>query len=336
MQLDNDEKKHIINECILDLEKIKNYKELDNLKIKYLGRKGLINELFKKIKSIPNSEVKEYGLKLNEIKNEIKNELIKKEKDLTKNESKEQIDITLPGINNITYGSKHLISKTIEEIEYFFINLGFDVLESKEIENCYYNFDALNINKNHPSRNKNETFYLNEKTLLRTHTSNMQIHAMKEKKVPISAISYGKVFRRDSDASHTPMFHQMEGFVIDKNISIANLKFIISNFLNFFFKKNMKINMRSSYFPFTEPSMEVDIQCISCLGKKCSLCKQTGWIEVLGCGMINPKVLKNCNINEKYTGLAFGLGIERLCMIKYKINDIRLFFENNTEFLKQF
>lgn len=326
----------ILNNFLSDIQNTKNLSEVNEIKIKYLGRKGLINEECKNIIKIPEEYRKEYGIKINEIKNRIILDILEKEKKSHEFKKNEKIDITLPGINK-TYASQHIISKTLEEIEYFFLASGFEVLKSKEIENEYYNFDALNINKEHPSRSKNETFYLTDKLLLRTHTSNMQIHTLKKKKPPISAISYGKVFRRDSDASHTPMFHQLEGFIVDKNISIAHLKFTISKFLTFFFNRNIKINMRSSYFPFTEPSMEVDIQCIACLGKKCNLCKQTGWIEVLGCGMIHPKVLKNCSINNNiYTGLAFGLGIERLSMIKYKINDIRLLFENNIAFLNQF
>ncbi|HIH2763219.1 MAG TPA: phenylalanine--tRNA ligase subunit alpha [Candidatus Azoamicus sp.] len=327
----------ILNDFLFEIKIVQNLSELDTIKIKYLGRKSVLNDEIKNIKNLSEKERKIYGFKINDIKNTLNENITNKEKSLTiEKKIHKHVDITLPGLNE-PVASEHIITKTIKEIEYFFLAYGFEVLNSKEIEKEYYNFDALNINKEHPSRSINETFYLKKNILLRTHTSNMQIHAMEKKKIPIKAISYGKVFRRDSDASHTPMFHQMEGFIIDKNISINNLKFIISRFLNFFFEKNMKINMRSSYFPFTEPSMEVDIECISCFGKKCNLCKHTGWIEVLGCGMIHPKVLENCNINTQlYTGLAFGLGVERLSMIKYKISDIRCFFENNLEFLNQF
>lgn len=329
-------------ECILanflkDITKITDLNNLEKIKITYLGRKSNLNEQIKILKDLDDENKKIHGFKINEIKNKIIDEIKKKENDIKiKKISTKNIDITLPGINE-TFAQQHVITKTIQEIEYFFLSCGFEVLKTNEIEKKYYNFDALNITKEHPSRSEKETFYIKNDLLLRTHTSNMQIHAMKKKSLPIKAISYGKVFRRDSDASHTPMFHQLEGFIIDKNLSINNLKFIITKFLNYFFEKNMKIKMRSSYFPFTEPSMEVDIECIACHGKKCSLCKHTGWIEILGCGMIHPKVLNNCNIDATlYNGLAFGLGIERLSMIKYKINDIRLFFENNIEFLKQF
>ncbi|HIH2763540.1 MAG TPA: phenylalanine--tRNA ligase subunit alpha [Candidatus Azoamicus sp.] len=326
----------LLNDFLLEIKHIKNLNDLNIIKIKYLGRKSLLNEKFKYIKNLNNEEKKLYGYKINEIKNKITEYIIEKENNLNiKCNISRNIDITLPGINE-PLGSEHIITKTIKEIEFFFKTSGFEVLNSKEIDTLYFNFDALNISKQHPSRSEKETFYLKKNIVLRTHTSNMQIHAMKKKKIPIKAISHGKVFRKDSDASHTPMFHQLEGFIIDKNMSIGHLKFIISNFLNFFFEKKMKINMRSSFFPFTEPSMEVDIECISCFGKKCNLCKHTGWIEVLGCGMIHPKVLKNCNIDSLYNGLAFGLGIERLSMIKYNINDIRCFFENNLEFLNQF
>lgn len=337
MEINNHTLEQILAKFLTDIKETTNLNSLEKIKITYLGRKSILNDHIKILKELNEENKKQYGFKINEIKNKITIKIEEKEHEIkTKTIHVKNIDITLPGINE-TFGSQHVITKTIKEIEYFFLTCGFEIIESKEIEKVYYNFDALNITKDHPSRSENETFYIKDNLLLRTHTSNMQIHAMKKKTLPIKAISYGKVFRKDSDASHTPMFHQMEGFIIDKNISIGNLKFIISNFLNYFFEKNMKINMRSSYFPFTEPSMEVDIECIACYGKKCNLCKHTGWIEILGCGMIHPKVLTNCNINTSlYNGLAFGLGIERLSMIKYKIKDIRLFFENNIEFLNQF
>lgn len=307
---------------------------INEIKSKYIGRKGIINKIFNEIKYMDSEKKRKFGLLLNKIKNKVIDIINYKTKNNIKKSSK--IDISLPG-----YGSKiakkHIINKTINDIEKYFISNGFKLITGKEIDDIYFNFDALNMPVNHPSRSINETFYIDNKNVLRTHTSNMQIHVMKNKKPPMKIISCGKVYRKDYDSSHTPMFHQIEGFIIDKNISIANLKYLLFNFLKFFFYKNIKINFRSSYFPFTEPSMEIDIECINCYGKKCSLCKYTGWIEVLGCGIIHNNVLQNCSINKEiYTGFAFGMGIERLTMIKYKINDIRLYFENNIDFLEQF
>jgi phenylalanyl-tRNA synthetase alpha chain len=275
------------------------------------------------------------GKKLNLIKQKISN--IIKNKTINNSDKIEcfDIDVSLPGIG-INIGNKHVITKTINDIEFYFSNLGFNIISGYEIDSIFYNFDALNMSKTHPSRDEKETFYINENYLLRTHTSNMQIHIMKKQKPPLKFISYGKVYRRDSDISHTPMFHQVEGFVINKNISLGNLKYLLIDFLKFFFKKNIDINIRSSYFPFTEPSLEIDIKCMNCLGKGCQTCKYSGWIEILGCGLIHPNVLRNCSINNIYKGLAFGMGIERLSMIKYNINDLRLYFENDIDFLKQF
>lgn len=311
-----------------------NNKNTNEIKNKYIGRNGIINKIFNEIKYMDFEKKKKFGSLLNKIKNKIIN--ILNEKPITLVKTKLKIDISLPGYG-FKIGKEHIINKTINKIEKYFISNGFKSINGKEIDNIYFNFDALNMNENHPSRNINETFYINNETVLRTHTSNMQIHVMKKKKPPMKIISCGKVYRKDYDSSHTPMFHQIEGFIIDKNISIANLKYLLFNFLKFFFNKNIKINFRSSYFPFTEPSMEIDIECTNCSGNKCSLCKYTGWIEVLGCGMIHNNIFKNCSIDKNiYTGFAFGMGIERLTMIKYKINDIRLYFENNIDFLEQF
>lgn len=310
-----------------------NNKNINEIKSKYIGRNGIINNIFNEIKYVDNNKKKKFGLLINKIKNKIIN--ILNENTSTFKKENLKIDVSLPGYG-FEIAKKHVISKTINEIEKYFISHGFKSINGKEIDNIYFNFDALNMNENHPSRSMNETFYINNKTVLRTHTSNMQIHIMRKKKPPMKVISFGKVYRKDYDSSHTPMFHQLEGFIIDKNVSIANLKYLLFNFLKYFFNKNIKINFRSSYFPFTEPSMEIDIECTKCSGLKCSLCKYTGWIEVLGCGIIHENVLKSCSINKTYTGFAFGMGIERLTMIKYKINDIRLYFENNIDFLKQF
>ncbi len=329
--------KLLFNDFLNDFNNINSLNDFNNIKIKYLGRNGLINKTFDFIKKDKcNNKIKLFK-DLNFIKNDIQKKI-----DLYNNNDNDtylkykNFDITLPPIGN-QLGSQHIISKTINDIKFFFLNMGFKISDGYEIDTSYYNFEALNMPLLHPSRNLNETFYISNNVLLRTHTSNMQIHLMQQIKPPLKFISYGKVYRRDLDASHTPMFHQLEGFIIDKNISISNLKYLISNFLTFFFKKKVDIKFRSSYFPFTEPSMEIDIKCIKCNGLKCSLCKYSGWIEVLGCGLVHSNVLTNCGINNNiYSGLAFGMGIERLSMIKYRIDDIRLYFDNNINFLNQF
>ncbi|HFL8819451.1 MAG TPA: phenylalanine--tRNA ligase subunit alpha [Candidatus Azoamicus sp. OHIO2] len=326
----------ILDFFLKEYSTVKNKEELHNLKIKYLGRNGFIPVTFKKAKVLNLTDTLSFFTNLNKIKTYITQKITQKYDFFLLEKSYDALDITLPGYG-FEFGVKHIISTTINEIDFFFTRLGFNIYNGYEIDSTYYNFEALNMPLSHPSRNLNETFYISDDILLRTHTSNMQVHIMQSSIPPLKIISHGKVYRKDYDASHTPMFHQVEAIVIDKNISIANLKYLLFEFLQFFFKKEIKINFRSSYFPFTEPSMELDIQCINCLGKKCTLCKYSGWIEILGCGMIHSNVLTNCNIDKKkYTGLAFGLGIERLTMIKYNITDIRLYFENNLEFLKQF
>lgn len=258
---------------------------------------------------------------------------MKKKKNLFLIKKKKTFDTTYPG-KGLKRGSLHLISKTIRDIEKFFFHFGFSIVNGIELDTVFYNFDALNIQKDHPSRSENDTFYIDDNFLLRTHTSNMQIHSMINSKPPLKILSCGKVYRRDYDATHTPMFHQVEGFVVDENISLANLKHLLTSFLNYFFDNNTKVRIRSSYFPFTDPSLEIDIECIKCFGGKCSLCKFSGWIEILGCGMIHKNVF--CNLNYKSSGFAFGMGVERLAMIKYRIDDLRIFFDNNFDFLSQF
>lgn len=319
-----------------DICRVDNKTNLDKIKLKYLGRGGLLNAQFKLIKNYSSVNKKQFGKLINALKSEILIRINDKFSKFNKDMSKENFDITLPGLE-MSLGKRHIINETIDDIENFFSNLGFTLINGYEIDTVYYNFDALNMNCDHPSRDDHETFYINDELLLRTHTSNMQIHIMKNQSPPFRVISCGKVYRRDSDISHTPMFHQLEGFVIDKKISFCNLKYLLTMLLEFIFKKNIDIRIRPSYFPFTEPSAEVDIKCVNCSGKSCPTCKYSGWIEILGCGMVHPNVLNNCNINNKvYSGFAFGLGIERITMIKHNINDLRLFFENNIEFLNQF
>lgn len=325
----------IKNKIIKKIKKIKNENDLNNIKVKFLGRNGFFNKMLKFTKKFPIEEKKEKNKILNELKKDFLHFFYDKSKEIKNLKKKKYFDITLPFFN-IKNGKEHVINKNITILENYFRSLNFECISGYEIDSINNNFDSLNMDEDHPSRSLTETFYLNNKILLRTHTSNMQIHYMKKHIPPFRVISYGKVFRRDSDISHTPMFHQLEGFFVDKNISISNLKFFLKKFLNFYFERDIKYRLRPSYFPFTEPSLEVDINCINCLGKLCSLCKYSGWIEILGCGIINPIVLKKCNINNKFTGFAFGLGIERLAIIKHKINDIRLLYENNIDFLDQF
>lgn len=326
---------NILENFLIEHEAITTLIDLNKLKSKYLGRNGIINIQFKQINTTQLINKQKHLEILNNIKIEITREIKNKHELILIPKTKIDFDATLPSYKT-NIASQHIITKTINEIEMFFMTLGFNIYDGLELDSLYYNFDALNMPLTHPSRSMHETFYINNDVVLRTHTSNMQIHIMETNKPPLKIISYGKVYRKDYDASHTPMFHQIEGMIIDKNISLANLKHLLFNFLNFFFNTNVKINLRASYFPFTEPSMEIDIQCINCNGEKCYLCKNSGWIEILGCGMIHPNVLSKCNINNNYRGLAFGMGLERLSMIKYNIPDIRLYFENNIDFLKQF
>ena len=333
------EQKNIINISNIfekDIINVKNIDDIEKLEIKYLSRNGIINKQLKNIKVLSCEDKKQFGKQINILKTNIFSQLKVSKNKFKKDDIKKYTDITLPGIG-LHLGIRHIINKTINDIEKFFLNLGFKTTSGYEIDTDYYNFQALNMPKTHPSRNMHETFYITDNLLLRTHTSNMQIHVMKKNKPPFKILSYGKVYRRDSDISHTPMFHQIEGFVINKNVSFSNLKFLLTEFLNFYFDENIEFRMRSSYFPFTEPSVEVDIKCVNCLGKTCPTCKYSGWVEILGCGIVHPNVLKNCNIDNKlYGGFAFGLGVERLAMIKYNINDLRLYFDNNIDFLSQF
>jgi phenylalanyl-tRNA synthetase alpha chain len=248
----------------------------------------------------------------------------------------ETIDVTLPGRGQ-TMGGLHPVTRVRQRIEQLFRNAGFSVVDGPEIEDDWHNFEALNIPGNHPARAMHDTFYFGDGRLLRTHTSPVQVRAMRDQGAPLCVIAPGRVYRCDSDMTHTPMFHQVEGLVVDENISFANLKAVLHDFMKAFFETDVRMRLRPSYFPFTEPSAEVDISCVSCGGKGCRVCKQTGWLEVAGCGMVHPNVLRAVGIDpERYTGYAFGMGVERLTMLRYKVNDIRLYFENDLNFLKQF
>ncbi|QJC32790.1 phenylalanine--tRNA ligase subunit alpha [Enterobacteriaceae endosymbiont of Donacia semicuprea] len=313
-----------------EISAIKDIVNLNILKIKYLGKKGYISSQFLLIKKLNKKEKINKSIIINSQKKQIK-KIIKeriKEIKLIKNNkqySNHEIDISLPG-KFIKIGSEHPLNYIIKKIENFFVKIGFKIVIGLEIEDSFHNFDALNIPKYHPARTEKDTFWLDKNILLRTQTSNIQIRIMKKKKPPIRILTSGKVYRNDYDNNHTPMFHQIEGLYIDKKVSFTDLKGILSIFLDFFFGKKYQTRIRPSYFPFTEPSLEMDI-----------LNKNKKWIEVLGAGMVHPNVLKNVNINSsKYNGFAFGIGVERLTMLYYNINDIRSFYENDLRFLKQF
>lgn len=324
-----------------ELSKITSSKTLNELKVKYVGKNGEITALLRGMKDIPAENRAEFGKTVNELKGEVSALFERKEEELkqieTLNKFKEEaIDVTLPG-KPVKSGSLHPLNIVKNKILDAFCGMGFEIFEGPEIDTDYYCFQALNIPKDHPARDMQDTFYITDNILLRPHTSPGQVRTMENKKPPIKILSPGRVYRADDDASHSPMFHQIEGLVVDKGVSLCDLKGLLDEFVRIMFDSETKTRFRPSYFPFTEPSVEVDVTCCKCHGKGCSLCKGTGWIEILGAGVVNKKVLETSGIDsEIYSGLAFGLGIERITMIKYGISDIRTLFENNVKFLKQF
>lgn len=340
-----DEKiKSIKEELIKKLKDIKDMKSLNEIRVEYLGKKGVVTELSTLMKDLDNDQKKEFGKNLNDLRKTVESNLeslkVKiEEEELNKKLESESIDVTLPG-NKLHVGSVHPINKIIEEVEELFISMGYDVAEGPEVENDLYNFELLNLPAGHPARDAQDSFYINEEMLLRSQTSPVQIRTMlaNKEKTPIRIICPGKVYRKDNDdATHSHEFHQIEGLVVDKDISMNHLKGTLETLAKYMFGENKEIRFRPSYFPFTEPSFEVDLTCFKCEGKGCNICKGTGWIEVLGAGMVHPNVLKNCGYNpEEYTGFAFGVGVERIAMLKYEISDIRDFYTNNTKFLEQF
>lgn len=328
----------IETEAFDSIEQAKDFDQLEQLSTKYLGRKGVLTKFLRNISSLPEDERPSAGKNANILKGKLdaafkiafsKLEALD-DKDFT------GIDVTLPG-RPAKRGSLHPITQVTNDVCDIFLRLGFDIAEGPEVETDYYNFEALNIPKYHPARDMQDTFYVSENIVLRTHTSPSQPRVMEKTKPPVRIIAPGKVFRCDSDITHTPMFHQVEGLMVDKNISFGDLKGILTTFVHQFFDKETSLRFRPSFFPFTEPSAEVDIRCVMCRGKGCRICSKTGWLEVLGSGMVHPAVFENVEYDtDKYTGFAFGMGIERLAMLKYGIDDIRKFFENDIRFLGQF
>lgn len=333
----------LVEEATEAIEKSEDLKALDDLRVKYLGKKGEITSLKKNISKLPNEEKPMAGKLINQTSNQVENKLEERKEEikkilLDKKVKEEKIDVTA---NFDLYSSGHfsVINQTMAELEEIFQNMGFDVVEGPEIDTVKNVFDDLNSPKNHPSRSLSDTFYINENTLLRPHTSSMQIRVMNEGKLPIKMVSAGRVFRNDEvDATHSPMFHQLECLVVDENVSLANLKATLETFIKEMFGDEMKMRYRPHHFPFTEPSLEVDVTCPICGGKGCPACSNTGWsMELLGGGMVHPNVLENCGIDsEKYTGFAFGLGVDRIAMVKYGLDDIRLLFDNDKRFIEQF
>ena len=330
-------------QALRDLETVDSLESLKNLKIHYLGKKGSLTEILRGMGGLSAEERPKIGQIVNELRVELEEKIeaysvVLEEKALADKLATEKVDITLPG-RAPKIGHLHPITLTMREIKKIFMRMGFDVNEGPEIENDYYNFEALNLPKDHPARDMQDSFYITEEYLLRTHTSPVQARTMQSKGAnePVRIIAPGCVYRRDYDATHSPMFHQVEGLVIDKGISLADLKGTLELFLKEMFGNDVKVRLRPSFFPFTEPSAEVDISCVICGGKGCRVCKNSGWLEILGSGMVHPNVLTMSGYDpDAVSGFAFGMGVERIAMLKYGIDDLRLFFENDLRFIRQF
>jgi phenylalanyl-tRNA synthetase alpha chain len=331
----------ILGQARQQLENAANLADLDQVRVHYLGKKGIFTERMKGLGALAPEERREVGRVINDARDAFQAALDARRQALEADAldarlSGETVDVTLPGRGQ-TGGGLHPVTSTLRRISRLFRNVGFEVVEGPEIEDDYHNFEALNIPASHPARAMHDTFYFDEHTLLRTHTSPVQVRVMESRSAPLRVIAPGRVYRCDSDLTHTPMFHQVEGFLVDERVSFAELKGVLYEFLRLFFEKDIQVRFRPSYFPFTEPSAEVDIECVICGGSGCRVCKQSGWLEVMGCGMIHPRVFGFVGIDaERYSGFAFGMGVERLAMLRYGINDLRLFFENDLKFLHQF
>ena len=328
-------------EALVLIDKAPDEQELISVKARYLGKKGEITAIMKEMGSLSPSERPAFGQLVNVVKDTLEaaftGRFLSIKKMATEDSlKKEKVDITLPG-RRVQIGKRHPLSIVMDEVVGIFTRIGFSVADGPEIETDYYNFEALNIPRDHPARDMQDTFYISEDMVLRTHTSPVQIRTMERQAPPIRIIAPGSVYRCDSDVTHSPMFHQVEGLIVDKGISFGDLKGILKTFVGEMFGEDVSLRFRPSFFPFTEPSAEVDIQCVLCRGDGCRVCSGTGWLEIMGCGMVDPAVFNFVKYDpEIYTGFAFGMGIERIAMLKYKINDIRLFFENDVRFLNQF
>ncbi|UHD15999.1 phenylalanine--tRNA ligase subunit alpha [Thiocapsa bogorovii] len=314
---------------------------LDQVRVRYLGKSGELTALLKQLGTLPAEERPAAGQEINQAKAAVhvaidQRKVVLEEASLAARLAAERIDVSLPGRGRRP-GGLHPVTRAMRRIERLFANAGFAVAEGPEVEDTYHNFEALNIPEHHPARAMHDTFYFDAELLLRTHTSPVQIRVMEEQAPPLKIIAPGRVYRCDSDLTHTPMFHQVEGLLVDEQVSFADLKGVLYDFLRNFFERDLELRFRPSYFPFTEPSAEVDIQCVICGGSGCRVCKQTGWLEVLGCGMVYPEVFRHVGIDpDRYLGYAFGMGVERLAMLRYGIDDIRLNFENDLRYLRQF
>jgi len=331
----------LITQAKQDIENAEDLAVLDQLRVQFLGKKGVLTEQLKQLGKLPADQRPIVGQEINKAKQAIQKHIEAQRERLKNAElaarlASETIDVTLAGRGQNT-GGLHPVTQTLQRIEHLFKQIGFSVEEGPEIEDDYHNFEALNIPAHHPARAMHDTFYFDAHTLLRTHTSPVQVRSMETQQPPLKIIAPGRVYRCDSDLTHTPMFHQVEGLMVDTDVCFADLKGILDDFLKRFFERDLAVRFRPSYFPFTEPSAEVDVQCVACSGKGCRVCSHTGWLEVLGCGMVHPNVFDHVKIdNEQYTGFAFGMGVERLAMLRHGVNDLRLFFDNDLRFLRQF
>lgn len=329
------------NEALSALKQAQDLKSLQDVRVQILGKKGSLTEVMKGMRDLSAEERPAVGNLVNSLKTEFETSFTARQAELQRLDIKnklaaEKIDVTLPGRRAVS-GSLHPVTLVTDEVVEIFSRLGFAVAEGPEIEEDFYNFEALNIPKDHPARDMQDTFYISDDRVLRTHTSPVQIRTMLKHEPPIRIIAPGTVYRRDSDLTHSPMFHQVEGFLVDEGVTFGDLKGVLTHFLNEFFGQGHSVRFRPSFFPFTEPSAEVDIECVICGGEGCRVCGKTGWLEILGCGMIDPAVFASVQYDsDKYSGFAFGMGLERMAMLKYGVNDLRLFFENDLRFLKQF
>ncbi|MBS4034960.1 MAG: phenylalanine--tRNA ligase subunit alpha [Ignavibacterium sp.] len=321
------------------IDEAKSNTDLEQIRIKFLSRNGLLSQLFDKLKDIPKEQKPQAGKNLNLLRSELTEIFDSKQKEFNthRDDKKSQIDLTLPGYQ-YKIGGKHILTQTLDEIKSIFKGLGFSVYEGPEVESDYYNFEALNFPADHPARDMQDTFFISEKFLLRTHTTPVQVRILENHKPPVRAIMPGRVYRNEAVSARSYcMFHQVDGIYVDTGVTFAELKGTLVSFAKQFYGENLKYRFRPSFFPFTEPSAEMDITCFLCKGKGCKICKNTGWLEILGCGMVDPNVFNYVDVDpEKFTGYAFGMGIERIGLLKYGITDIRMYFENDLRFLKQF